>query len=269
MENANRRFDWRRILYCNLLLQQIFLASARTDWDLARQTLTELRTISQELGDSVPDAVHCLMQYARGSIAQATGDLQTALHTYQPLINTLTPSVSKTARNNPCRDTAILAAINTALILHDPSHPSHAHLPTLLTTLDTFCKSSANKYIQTAYYLISATLQTDSTIQTKQFLHHALTSATAIENSQITCITLALMSWKFFRGVVGEQAEKSARAGRARAGRAGDRVWVGVTDEVLADTLELQGKGEEARGFREEGRQIAMGLPFALQRVVD
>lgn len=266
MVSTSRRFEWRRTLYCNLLLQQVFLACARTDWDLARGALAELREATQELGDNLPDTIHCLMEYAAGSIAHATGDLKGALPIFQSLIATLTSSVNKTAQNDPCRDSAILAAINTALILRDPAHPSHSSLQSIMSTIESFCKNSPNKYIQAAYYLACATVQTGSTIQTKQYLQQALQSATAINNCQIICMTLTFMSWKYFRGVVGEQAEKSARAGRAMATKANDRLWVSVSDEMLAETLDRQGKEEEARGVRDEGYRVMMGLPPALRR---
>ncbi|KAL4918024.1 cohesin loading factor-domain-containing protein [Aspergillus aurantiobrunneus] len=263
--SANRRVEWRRTLFCNLLVQQVFLACGRTDWDLANKTLKELQQETQTMGENLPDTIQCLMQYATGTIAQATGDLEAALVAFQSPLFSLS-GFNKTARNDPHRDIAILAVINTVLILGDPAHPSHSHLPHLLSTLESFCRASPNKYIQAAYYLLCATVHTESTIQTKQNLQQALQSATAIGNSQITCITLTFMSWKYFRGVVGEQAEKSARASRAMAGKASDRLWVSVTDEMLAETLERQGKGEEANGVRDEGNRIMMNLPSALRR---
>ncbi|KAH2175677.1 hypothetical protein LV164_007260 [Aspergillus fumigatus] len=268
MVNANRRVGWRRILYCNLLLHQVFLACGRTDWDLANQTLKELRSIAEELGDQLPDTIQRLMEYATGALAQATGDLEAALSIFQSPLLSLSSITSKTARNDPRRDIAILAALNTILILRDPNHPSHSNLPSALALVESFCKASPNKYIQAAYYLVCATVQTESTIQTKQYLQQALQSATAISNSQITCMTLTFMSWKYFRGVVGEQAEKSARAGRAMAKKANDRLWVSVTDEMLAETLERQGKSEEAEGVRDEGHRVMTGLPPALKRPV-
>lgn len=266
MANATRRVEWRCSLYCNFLLQRVFLAAARTDWDLASQTLNELRKFTQEIGSDLPHSVKCLMEYAAGTIAQGTGDLAAALSTFQSPLLSLSPLASKTSRNDPCRDTCILAALNTVLIIRDPGHPSHTHLTNILSALEPFCSSSPNKYIQAAYFLVCATVQTDSTIETKNHLQRALQSATAISNSQITCMTLTFMSWKYFRGVVGEQAEKSARAGRVMANRANDRLWASVTDEMLADTLERQGKGDEARAVREEGQRLIMGLPSGLKR---
>ncbi|KAJ5873484.1 uncharacterized protein N7473_013357 [Penicillium subrubescens] len=266
MVNATRRVEWRRSLCCNFLLQRVFLACARTDWELATHSLKELRQFTQECGPSLPRSIECLMEYAAGTIAQATGDLARALNIFQSPLLLLSPSASKIARNDPCRDTCILAALNTILIIRDPSHPGHSHLPTIQATLEPFCQNGPNKYIQAAYYLVCATVQTESTIQTKQFLQHALQSATTISNSQITCMTLTFMSWKYFRGVVGEQAEKSVRAGRAMAKRANDRLWASVTDEMLAETLERHGKGDEALSVREEGQRLITGLPPSLKR---
>jgi hypothetical protein len=264
--SAQTRFEWRRLLYCNLLLQLIFLASGRTDWELAGRTLKELRQAGADLGDDVPSTLQCLMEYAEGIIAQGVGDLEKALSVFQNPIFALPSFVSRTVRNDPRRDTAILAALNTILILRDPSHSSHPRLPSVLSVVEPFCQGSSNKYIQAAYYLVCATVQTESTIKTKQHLQQALQSATSICNSQITCITLTFMSYKYFRGVVGEQSEKSAKAGRAMAKKARDRLWVSVADEMLAETLERQGKAPEAKAIREEGDRVMASLPQALKR---
>ncbi|OAX82030.1 hypothetical protein ACJ72_03627 [Emergomyces africanus] len=244
LASATARIKWRRALYCNMLLQLIFLACARTDWALARQTLKELRSTTSELQDSVDEATTCLMEYA-------TTDIRS-----QPVHQQVCPQ-------RPRRDTAILAALNSALILRDPSRPSHSHSAAskVLSTIEPYCRVSPNKYIQAAYFLISATTHTESTIQTKHDLHHSLQAATAINNSQVTCIALTFMSWKYFRGVIGEQSEKSAKAARAMARKADDKLWISVTEDLLAATLDSQGKSGEARATREQADIALLGLP--------
>jgi len=81
-------------------------------------------------------------------------------------------------------------------------------------------------------------------------------------------ITLNFMTWKFFRGSVGDQAEKSARASVQLAKKGKDSLWVSVADGVLAETLEGRGKGEEAEGVGREGREIAGKLAGGMQRFV-
>lgn len=80
------------------------------------------------------------------------------------------------------------------------------------------------------------------------------------------CMTLNFMSSKFFKGVVGEQAEKSAKASDNLARKGMDSLWKTVSAGVLGDTLELAGKGKEAEEVRSQGREIAMGLPDGVQR---
>ena len=79
-------------------------------------------------------------------------------------------------------------------------------------------------------------------------------------------MTLSVMSAKFFKGVVGEQAEKSARAGQNMAYKSGMKLWMSVSNGMLADTLERQGKREEADRVRQAAIRLAGQLPKTLQR---
>lgn len=76
------------------------------------------------------------------------------------------------------------------------------------------------------------------------------------------------MSYKFFRGVVGEQAEKSARASLSMAKKGKDTLWISVADAGLAEALEVQGKAQEAEAARKEGRELAEMLPKVMQREI-
>ncbi|KMU76951.1 hypothetical protein CISG_05993 [Coccidioides immitis RMSCC 3703] len=263
---ASARLHWRRLLYCHMLLQQIFLACARTDWQLANRTLKEVQSASAELGDGSHETIYCLIQYAAGVISQATGDLTKALAIFEQPIFYLSQSVNKLSRNDPRRDTAILAGLNCVLIHRDPSRPSYSDAAKTLSALDPFCQNSPNRYVQAAYSLISATIQTESTMQTKRNLHQSLQAATAICNSQVTCLALTFMSWKYFRGVVGEQSEKSAMAAKAMARKTDDKLWISVTDELLAETLDRQGKASEAVALRQKADNDLAKLPPVLTK---
>lgn len=78
-------------------------------------------------------------------------------------------------------------------------------------------------------------------------------------------MVLNIMSWKFFSGVIGEQADKSARASLALAKRGGDSLWSCVAAGVLAETLEAAGRIEEADQARMEGAKFARELPKRIQ----
>lgn len=70
----------------------------------------------------------------------------------------------------------------------------------------------------------------------------------------------------FFHGIVGEQAEKSAMAGRSLANRAGDNLWLCVANGMLGDVKERCGKIPEAEAARKEGASKLKDLPEALKR---
>ena len=71
---------------------------------------------------------------------------------------------------------------------------------------------------------------------------------------------------RFFKGVVGEQAEKSARASQSMAKKGRDRLWLCVASGCLAGSLEVQGKGPEAEEMRREAMLLAEGLPEGVVR---
>lgn len=247
----------------------IFALCARTEWPAARVRLSNVKETLSNLSTTAAEPLILLSQYLSGVIHQGTGDLPSALSIFQSPSFALPSSPTPTPRSQVLLDLSILAALNTILILRPPTHPQHSLLAPLLTSLSPLCLSNPSKSLQSAYYLILATTHPCGIVRTKQYLQSALQAAKQTANTQLTCITLNFMSWKFFKGVVGEQAEKSARASLSLARKGGDRLWWSVADGVLGDTLEVQGKGAEAEGVRREGREIAAGLEGGLCRVVE
>lgn len=74
-------------------------------------------------------------------------------------------------------------------------------------------------------------------------------------------MTLHIIWFKFFKGVVGEQAEKNARACGAQARRCMDSLWETVACGVLANALDFVSKGKEAEQARRQGELLAAKLP--------
>ena len=77
------------------------------------------------------------------------------------------------------------------------------------------------------------------------------------------------MSWKFFRGVVGEQAEKSARASQSLARKVGLVLWMCVSAGTVGETLESAGKSEEAEEARKEAWERAEELPAKIKEAME
>jgi hypothetical protein len=65
------------------------------------------------------------------------------------------------------------------------------------------------------------------------------------------------MCSRFFANVVGNQAEKSAKAASFQAKNSGNVLWMSVADGMLAQNYEVQGKKFEAQVKLEEANMLA------------
>lgn len=74
------------------------------------------------------------------------------------------------------------------------------------------------------------------------------------------------MAERFFRGVVGEQSQKSARSALSMARKWKNDIWTSVAEGLLAESLETQGMLAEADQARRDAREIAARLPAVMQR---
>lgn len=269
--------SWRQHLQLQFLLERAFLECGRTEWEKARQTLGEARNVLHVLPQATSTDLTCLFRYLRGCTYQGTGLVDKALKTFLSAELSIPSNCSKTSIHNVRRDIGLLAAMNAILIIRSPSHPSHHVLSDLLSKIEPYLSASPNKHLLASRSLLISILPASahakldkeslaSSLLVKKHLGIALNIAKTIQNAQITALTLSVMSDKFFKGVVGEQAEKSARAGQNMASKSGMKLWISVSENALADTLERQGKRDEAAKWRQMALKRAGELPSELQR---
>ncbi|KAH0535956.1 hypothetical protein FGG08_007152 [Glutinoglossum americanum] len=260
------RLAWRKTLVSHIRLHLAFALCVRTDWDSAIASLKELEQWNETFSpDPAPGMLPLLTSYLAGVIYQGIGNLTGALSIFQGPQFSVLHDPSFDLENNANRishdsrrDVSILASLNSILILRGLPQPDQEFINKIFSRVEPFCVSHSDQNIKAAYYFIKAIYcASDPLIKSKQFLQHALKTAKGITNNQLTFITLNFMSWKFFRGVVGEQAEKSSRASLRLAKKGMDGLWTSVAEGMLADSLEVQGKMEEARSMREEAIKSA------------
>ncbi|KAI9802877.1 MAG: hypothetical protein M1833_001476 [Piccolia ochrophora] len=264
---ATSRQAWRRLLRCYMQLHLVLLLCGRSDWTLARKLVDELRRELQNLDPPTSTPLDTFLLYIEGVIQQGNGDVSAALSTFQ---NSCFYLPEDNGAGNPAKqiqcDLAILAALNSVFILHGRSQAYNSTIETLISTLEHFCLSHPNRNIQCGFQLIKATTHpSDPMIRTKHYMQNTLKAAKAIANTQLSCMILHFVSWKFFTGVVGDQAEKSVRAAWQLAKRGDNDLWISVAEGMMADTLEVQGKTAEARAAREGALRLATALGPKLQ----
>ena len=272
MALANSQRTWHEEMTCLMHLHLAFTLCARTSWSAAKEQQTLVQNYirsSAASSCSVPESLCRLSTYLTAVIYQGTGNLEQALSLYESSLCSL-QVYRKTYRPTRLhRDVALLSALNTLLITSNPNHPKHDQFSSLLSAIDHLCVRNPNRQIQSANHLITAIASFSSTIlSSKQALQCALQTAKPCDNNQLLCMTLNLMCSRFFRGVVGDQAEKSAQASQAQAQKSMDSLWISVSAGVLGNTLEAAGKVEEAKKMREHGERTAAKLPEELQVVM-
>ena len=259
---AVSRDRWRQLLRCKMQLHLAFAFCARTAWSEARDSLHRLQQAASTLPVEKSQSLEPQILYLSGVIYQGTGDITAALSNFQNPSLAL-PSPPQPPLSPIHLEFSILSALNTLLIIHNPNHPSHNLLIPLTNALTPLIKrSSNNKALSAAYQLVSATcFPPTSILPVKQHLQSAMNTAKQCLNEQLLCMTLHVIWFKFFKGVVGEQAEKNARACGVQARRCMDSLWEAVAYGVLANALDFVSKGREAEQARRQGEKLSAMLP--------
>jgi hypothetical protein len=247
---------------CYFYIYSIFRSIATTEWKAAKADLDSLDAAIRDLGDDVEPLLVTLFIYLSGMYCQGTGDLDQALGLYRDKKLSLPdPDAPIHSPDEQVRrDLAILALMNSLWILQCDPQRNLEHNSALLSALERLCTDHRNKEIQTAFNLLRATVDTDPATpqtKTKMFIRAALAGAKLTQSIHLICMTLNLMCNKFFVGIVGDQAEKSAMAASVQAKKSGNKLWMSVADGLLARSFEIEGKNADAQRVMAEATRLA------------
>jgi Cohesin loading factor len=262
LATITKKLQWRQVLSCYILVYSIFCFASSCDWTSARDCLGQLEDTLKELDDGPTSLLAHFHVYLSGICFQATGDLRNALRMYRD------PKLRLPDRSGPNggpeeqvqHELSLLAVLNALWIQQADPENSAVQNTAIIARLEPLCANHPNKDLDTAFKLVKATVPTDpptSGVKIKTYLGATLDATKQTCNKQFLCITLSVMCSRFFVGVVGLQADKAAKAAVFQAKRARNSLWMSVTNSMLAQNLELQGKHEEAKEAKEEARRLA------------
>ncbi|KAK0661753.1 hypothetical protein DIS24_g2348 [Lasiodiplodia hormozganensis] len=263
IHGASVCMEWHRALDWHFRLYQCFMACNKADWKTARTHLTALDQAAPMFSEDRRPSMSRFAIYLDGVIEQGSGNTQAALGHFRMLWATNVTPMQHTAQS----DLSILAIMNTLLIIRSPSHPMHADAEGLLQKIEGQTLTHPNLSMRSACQLLKATTKgkDSSIVKMKQCIQQALHAAKAVANNQLLSICMNYMTAAFFTNIIGEQTEKSAKAGRVLAKRAGDRLWQCVADSMLADTYEKRGDVQQAFQPRQEAEALLPYLPAPLR----
>lgn len=258
---------WRGEMMCYLRVYLAFLMTVICDWKSTKMHIEKLKSTAKEFGIKLEGTLGLLCQYLTGVHLQGTGKFKAALEVYESKAFSLenrqpsTPSQSETFQ----RDISILAVLNKLAILQLEPRRNADLNTSILRSLESSCISHQNRGIAIAYRILVATIKTNpeaEMVDTKTHLRAALNGARDTGNHLFTTIVLNVMCSRYFVGVVGPQAEKSAQAASATASKAGNPLWKSVADGLLGNCLEVQGKMAESQDVLRSARRLSlMALP--------
>lgn len=253
--------SWRGLMRCYCQAYMAFCFAALADWLKVKEHIDAIQKTACEYEIRLQGPLESLTLYLTGTYHQGIGDFDAALKIFESERLQVPNGKALVSSNEEVeRDLAILAALNTICILQDKPRQDTSFNVVLMERLEQLCVNHPNKDIETAYYLIAATVPMNPATELfkiKQHLRSALNGARITGNSQFTCITLTVMFSRFFTGVVGEQAEKSAKAATVQAQKSGNALWMSVGDGMLAQCYETQGKKVEAQQALESAQAYA------------
>ncbi|KUI52682.1 hypothetical protein VP1G_00250 [Cytospora mali] len=257
---AIEQAKWRAEVACYIYTLIALISATRTQWIRVHDCLQKIEALNPKPEDG---RLGLLVLYVTGIYHQGTGDLDRALQIFNDQ-RFAVPDADTTPSNAgsiPPSEVALLAALNRIWIMQEPSHRDDYLVAELIEKIKPYCSDHADVDIRTAFNLALAAIQTEprQSIQTvKRHIQAGLKWAQNANNTHLLSISLNLMRAMLFENVVGDQAVKSAKAGRAQANKAGNMLWMSVGDGMLAQTEEMQGQVEQAERLRQSGTQLAI-----------
>jgi hypothetical protein len=239
-----------------------FCCAGISDWKSVKQYIDDIQASATTFEIPLTGTLGILATYLTGVYYQGSGNLDLALQIFRDARFDLSAfkSPNSSSAHHVERDISLLAALNSIWILQEKSRQDVVMNENLVSKLEPFCANNPNKDIQTAFNLIVATVNMNPPtplIKIKSYLRAALSGATSTGNTQFLCMTLSVMCSKFFNNIVGDQAEKSAKAAVVQAEKSGNVLWKSVADGMLAQCFEVQGKKKEAQATLELAQQLA------------
>lgn len=259
---------WRTSVSLRMVtrLYVAFAFSAKSDWDRALLALDAYKTKDiVELDCEAYKSTATLAIYLEALCKQGLGDVQGALRLYQstPLRTDLeTGDKGDAGVVEPLR---ILAALNSIEILR--LFGRNAEADRLLSHTKRHCIITINsngnehgsKALESAFFLLTSVASQRATgtliIDTKQLLNRSVKAAQSIVNNQLLCVIMNVMTDSFFKNIVGQQAEQSARAGSGLAQKIKNPLWSAVANQMYGDFCQRSGRLNEAAQLHAESQR--------------
>ena len=248
LQDATKCASWRRDLTCYLAILRGLHFATSNQWSEVKSCIEQLETLVKP---PLKGIIGMYSLYLSGVYHQGTQDFDTAEQIYSdPSLSLEEYDRGQGHRKQAELEVPLLAAFNRIWIMQHPEYQNNTVTLELLDQLRLLCPDHPNMEIRTIYNLVLAATNTVPPVPmtaVKTHISTALNGAKAVGDIQTSSMALSLMRAKLFQNIVGEQALQCARAAAQQAKRSGNLVWQSVADNMLAQSLEVQGQAAEAQ----------------------
>jgi hypothetical protein len=262
--------DWNRVLDWHSLFALGLIASYRGGKSQATATeaLTMLKKYAAHPPPNSDGSCHLTLSYLSAVLDQRSGSFDSAVRIYSSDAFQM-PTQGSSAKV----DFAILAALNTVLIMRNRGPSYQNTTAALLSQLTPLCENHPNQYIQMAHRLVYAMSSPDisteaSIMRKKTSLQAAVNRANGImkktQNREFVIVALPYFAETFFKDRINGQAVQAVRATRSNIKQVHRPLWTAVAANMCIHTLERNGLVEEAEAARREYEGVKHLLPPAL-----
>lgn len=248
LDDAVKCTEWRREAKCYLEILRGLHFATSDQWAEVKKCVEQLESMVELPRKGI---IGMYSLYLSGVYYQGTQDFDTAEQIYSD------PNLSLEAYDNGHGhrkqaelEVSLLAAFNRIWIMQHPAYQNNYVTLELLDHLRLVCPDHPNPEIRTIYHLAVAAAKTVPPVPMTAVKNHistALTGAKALGDIQTSSIALSLMRAKLFQNIVGDQALQCAKAASQQAKRSGNLIWMSVADNMLAQSLDVQGQVAEAQ----------------------
>lgn len=266
------------LLAAHFQLELALMLIARGLLKKASETLPAVETHLDQLTKSKPPLLLAMLDYVRGCIYQASGEVGTAIQYYQSDHLLLSPKQHQTSGQSKhstqqhhaaLQELQLLAAMNIAFIIKDSTHPQNHRFQGLLDTIAPHMSPTTPKAISSVYNILMTALPGSTMLQSKQLLSGVMAVAKEIRDQQLTTLTLTLIQEKFFRGGVQHtQAIKSARAAAHQVKtKWGNPLWAVIASTMDVESMVLQQDSERREEIQSRVEEVQKAWSLVPQQV--
>ncbi|QSL65494.1 hypothetical protein MERGE_002806 [Pneumocystis wakefieldiae] len=225
---TNKNLNWFDMIHKMCLIYYCFALMLRSKFNKAFEYIQ----ILEKHSSSFTATTRALFMLLKGTYAQFTGQLDTALKAYESI------PVFLQAIN-------LLGSLNSILIFQGNQLQDKKRVYELLNNIEPLCKSSSFTQLKFAWNLITGSAGKD-VLYSKNSLTYVVSASEKHTNTQLRVMALIALCYYFVAHSESEQAEKMLISAYLLSKNAENDIWAFMSGKLLQELMKKKNKNIKA-----------------------